>query len=45
MIISKLIKYGNNFIVPLPKKFVIKQNLKANQEVEIELFPKNRLKN
>ena len=45
MIHSKLIKDGDDFIVSLPKKFVKELNLKANQEVEINIFPKNRLKN
>jgi len=45
MIISKLKRYRDNFIVPLPKKFVKELNLKANQEVEVDKFPKNRLKN
>ena len=45
MIHSKLIKDGDEFIVPLPKKLVKELNIKANQEVEVDIFPKNRLKN
>ena len=44
MIISKLIKYRNGFIAPLPKNIVKELNIKANQEVLFDIFPKNKLR-
>jgi len=38
MIHSKLIKDGNYFIVPLPKKIVKELNLKANQDIEVDIY-------
>jgi len=44
MIHSKLIKDGNGFIVPLPKKVVKELNLKANQEIECDIYTLNKLR-
>ena len=44
MIHSKLIKDGNDFIVPLPKRIVKELNLKANQEIEFNIFTLNNLR-
>ena len=44
MICSKLIKDGNEFIVPLPKRIVKELNLKANQEVEFDIYTLNNLR-
>ncbi len=41
MIRSKLIKDGNDFIVPLPKRVVKELNLKANQEIEFDIYTLN----
>ena len=38
MIHSKLTKDGDDFIVPLPKKIVKELNLKANQEIEVDIY-------
>jgi antitoxin component of MazEF toxin-antitoxin module len=38
MIHSKLIKDGNDFIVPLPKKIVKELNLKVNQDMGVDIY-------
>lgn len=44
MIVSKLIKEGDDFIVPLPKRIVKELNLKANQEIEFDIYALNDLR-
>ena len=44
MIHSKLIKDGDEFIVPLPKRVVEELNLKANQEIEFDIHTLNNLR-
>ena len=44
MIRSKLIKDGDYFIVPLPKKIVKELNIKANQEIEFDIRALNNLR-
>ena len=43
MIRSKLIKDGDDFIVPLPKRTVKELNLKVNQEIEFDISTENNL--
>jgi len=44
MIYSKLRKDGDDFVVPLPKRIVKELNLKANQEIECNIYTLNKLR-